>query len=119
MEQIEDLLRLRAEEIESHTWRGPSDEEALVAHEKNMFAALVGPSDPIPYEATCPNTVARLRQTAARQHHHRHLRDAVGRTHPLRSPAASLLLERSAGGGGLHCSSSSSRSVRARTTAPP
>jgi hypothetical protein len=117
MEQIERWLDRRAQRSARDAWH-PVDEEKLVAFEDNIYAALAGPTDPVRYAAKFPHTVTRLRQTAARQQL-RHQRDAVGRTPPLRSPAA-LLLERISGGScGLHCSSSSSRSVRARTTAPP
>jgi hypothetical protein len=107
MEQIERWLEQRVQLCARGSWC-PASEKTLLAYEENIYAALVGPSDPVQYEDEFPRTVARMREAAARRQL-RHLRDAVGRTHPP--------LERSGGGGGLHCSRSSSRSVRARTTA--
>jgi hypothetical protein len=118
MDHIEYLLLCRMCQLERDTWRA-HDEEALLAHEKTIFAALVGPSDPIPYEAMFPKTVARMREAAARQHHLRHLRDAVGHTRPLLRPSAAavrmLLSSFKRSGGGLH---SSGRSVRPRVESP-
>jgi hypothetical protein len=116
MHQIERKLDVRAERSARQEWYSVDEEEELVAYEENIFAALAGPSDPVRYEAMFPKTVARLRQTAARQHFLRHSRGAVGHTHPLHPSAASVrmmqsLLKRSAGSDGLHCSS---RSVRPR-----
>jgi hypothetical protein len=80
MKRIEVHLSYR---LSNQLWR-PDDEEALVAYEENIFAALAGPTDPVQYEAMFPQTVTRLRRTAC------------------------MLLKRR---GGLHCSS---RSVKPR-----
>jgi hypothetical protein len=95
-------LDVRAERSAREEWYSVG-EEALVAYEENIFAALVGPSDPVRYEAMFPRAVERLRETAGR--HHSWLQ-SVGHTRPRPSAAAARMPSPYYGrgsSGGLHC----------------
>jgi hypothetical protein len=101
MKHIESTLLHRWRRLAQLSWRA-DNEEALREHEKNIFAALIGPTDAVPYEKRVPETVARLRETVPR--HHLWL-DSVGHTR-LRASAAAVRMPSPFGrsSGGLHCS---------------
>jgi hypothetical protein len=113
MEQIERQLYRRAVLSACEAWQ-PLYEEAQLAYEENIFAALVGPSDPVQYEEMFPRTVARLREMAARQHL-RHLRDAVGHTRPSAAAARMLPPPYGRSRDGLHCSGPGVKRPRSET----